>query len=586
MTSIRIKIIVCFFLLNFSIASALQNKQDTTSQSEDQKLPPKTSIIEDSIADTDNALLKYSEAYYNVNQLNDGIGFPPAKYNLTSPQATLEHFIVTSRNKNFKAAAYALNFNLLSDNISIKDAAILAEKLNFVIEQRVSLSWDDLPDRPDGQVDISTNTNKAVAGKPRRSINFGKIDLNGKDVSLRLQRIKYKDEGPIWLISSQTVENIEPLYKEYGPRKLDRIIPEWISFHFLGLPIWKVIGTILLLILAYFISKLVSYLIHKIFANTKRRWLRDIANKLSSPAGAAVGILIFYILLNNLISFSGPLARGIYAVLLITVISIFTWLIMRIIDYAMDFFAERKIGDISAEENGQARKMLTYVSVARRIFIFIVVIVAASVILSQFPSLEKLGISLMASAGIATVVVGIAAQSTLGNIIAGVQIALTKPVRIGDAVIIEGAYGFVEDIRFTFMVVRTWDLRRKVIPLKSVISESFDNLSMTDSQSILEIELHADYRIDVSKVRKKFTELVKNSEEWDGEKEPMVQVEAMNETVLKIRCLCSGKDYPTAWDLHCKVREDLMKYISQLEEGIYLSRNRIEIDRKEKNSDS
>jgi len=192
----------------------------------------------------------------------------------------------------------------------------------------------------------------------------------------------------------------------------------------------------------------------------------------------------------------------------------------------------------------------------------------------------------MASAGIATVVVGIAAQSTLGNIIAGVQIALTKPVRIGDAVIIEGAYGFVEDIRFTFMVVRTWDLRRKVIPLKSVISESFDNLSMTDSQSILEIELHADYRIDVSKVRKKFTELVKNSEEWDGEKEPMVQVEAMNETVLKIRCLCSGKDYPTAWDLHCKVREDLMKYISQLEEGIYLSRNRIEIDRKEKNSDS
>ena len=570
----RLDTLLVFFafclLFNFPAHSFQEN--------EDHDLPPKENVIEDSLQNEQNPLAEYTEAYFKTNHLNETMGFPPAEYNLNTPQATLEHFIVNSRNKDFLAAAYALNFGLLPDNITKEDAAILAEKLNFIIDQRVNISWDELPDRPDGQIDITTSTNKSVAGTPRRSIKFGTIDFEKRNITFRLQRIKYKKEGPIWLISAQTVENIEPLYKEYGPRKLDRVIPDWISFQVFGVPIWKIIGTLLLIFLGYLIAKFVSFIIHKVFSGTKKRWLRDIANKLATPAGAAVGILIFYILLNSLISFSGPLARGIYAVLLITVISIFTWLIMRIIDYVIDFVSERKIGDISSEENSEARRMLTYVSVGRRIFIFLVVIIAASIILSQFPSLEKLGISLMASAGIATVVVGIAAQSTLGNIVAGIQIAITKPVRIGDAVIIQDTYGFVEDIRFTYLVVRSWDLKRKVIPLKSVISESFDNLSMTNSLSVIEIELHADYRIDVSKLRSKFEELLEESDEYNGEKEPIVQVEGITNEVIKIRCLCSAKDYPTTWDLHCKVREKLIKYVAELEDGIYLSRKRIKIE--------
>lgn len=551
-------------------------------ESEDQQLPPRKSVVEDSIENEQISLKKYTEAYYNIDQLNESMGFPPEDYNLTTPQAALEHFIVNSRNKDFEAAAYALNLNLLPDDLGKERAAILAEKLNFVLEQRISIAWDEIPDRPDGQIDISTPTNKAIAGTPRRSIVFGTADLDGRDAVFRIQRVKYKNKAPIWLISSQTVENIETLYREYGPGKLDRVMPEWISFEIFEVPVWKIIGTLLLLLIAWCISKLISWLIHKAFSGYKRRWITEIANKLSAPAGAVVGILLFYILLNRLISFSGPLARGIYAVLLITVISIFTWLVMRVIDYVIEFFTEKKIGDISSEENAQARRMLTYVSVARRIFIFIIVAVAASVIISQFPSLENLGVSLMASAGIATVIVGIAAQSTLGNIIAGLQIAITKPVRIGDAVIIEGEYGFVEDIHFTYLIVRTWDLKRKVIPLKTVISESFDNLSTTNSQSLLEIELKADYRIDVSQVREKFKELVKNSEDWDGEREPTLQVEGITDKVIKMRCMCSGKDYPTAWNLHCEVREKLIKYVAELEDGIYLSKNRIRIENLEK----
>ncbi|WP_051931243.1 mechanosensitive ion channel family protein [Gillisia sp. Hel_I_29] len=566
------------FIVSFQNTFAYQNEKDST-KTEDQNSPDKSLIVNDSLNYDQNPLVEYSEGYYIVNQLNEAIGLPPKEFNLTSPQATLEHFIVSSRNKKFDEAAYALNFNLLSDNISKEDAAIITEKLFFVIEQRVLISWDNIPDRPDGQVDISTSTNKAVAGKPRRSIKFGEIEMDGRDIVFRLQRLKYKDNGPLWLISSQTVENIEPLYKIYGPRKLDKIMPTWISFKILDIPFWKYFGTLLLIIISYLIAKGVAIIIRKIFSSSNTYWIKDIANKLSSPAGSAIGVLIFYLLLNKLISFSGPLARGIYAILLLSVIIIFTWLIMRLIDYIMDFFTKSKIGDITAEENSESRRMLTYISVGRRIFIFAIVITSAYIMLSQFPSLENLGISLMASAGIATVVLGIAAQSTLGNIIAGIQIAITKPVRIGDALIIEGDYGFVEDIRFTYLIVRTWNLHRKIIPLRDVISESFKNLSITNSQKLGEIEIVADYRIDVQKVREKFSELLKQSEDWDQDYEPIVEVTEITEKTLKMRCLCSAKDFSSVWNLRCKLREELIKYVCELEDGLYLSKQRVSIQK-------
>ena len=215
---------------------------------------------------------------------------------------------------------------------------------------------------------------------------------------------------------------------------------------------------------------------------------------------------------------------------------------MRLIDYLMVYVAENKIGDTNPEENSEARMMLTYISVARRLITFVVIIIGASIILSQFRSLEKLGISLLASAGVATVILGIAAQSTLGNIIAGIQIAITKPARIGDTVIINDDWGYVEDIRFTYMVVRTWDLRRLVVPLRFIVSNTFENWSMTSASQIRPITLYADYRIDVSKVRKKFKELLEQEEGWDKNRPPTVQVVDVTEKAIEIRALCSSKD--------------------------------------------
>ncbi|WP_194851129.1 mechanosensitive ion channel family protein [Nonlabens antarcticus] len=541
--------------------------------------PSEESVVEDDATYGSNPILEYNESYYILSKINENLGLPPNRFNLRTPQAALEEFIYSSRDGNFEDASYALNLNRMPSNLTREEATILAEKLFFVINQRVTIEWGSIPDRPDGQTDIQTATNKAIAGKPRRSVFFGEINLNGRDIVLRLHRIKHKDYGAFWMISADTVENIEELYLAYGPRKLDLMMPDWAKFDFMGVPVWKLIGTLILVALAFLLGKLVAVVIRKFLKKSNFPWLRVVRNTLAKPTGFAAAILFFYVTLNSLISFSGTFASWLYSFLLITVICSITYLIMKFIDSFMIYVAENRIGDTNLEENSGARQMLTYVSVARRVITFIIIIIGFFVIVGQFRSLEKLGVSLLASAGVLTVVLGVAAQSTLGNIIAGIQIALTSPAKIGDTIFIEDDWCYVEDIRFTFMVARTWDERRLVIPLKNIITNTFENWSMTSPRQVRPIIIHADYRINVEDVRKKYDELLRANDKWDEELEPVLQVTDADKDTIQIRALCSGKDASTTWDLHCELREQLIDYVAQLEDGLYLNRTRVEMKR-------
>lgn len=555
----------------------IHGQNDSISNQENKFPKAKDTIPEEGIYQ-ENPIGEYNEAFYILNRLNENIGLPPSRFNFQTPQSTLEQFISSCREGNFEDAAYALNLNLFPKNVTQEEAAVLAEKLFFVLNQRVQIPWDDLSDRPDGQIDIQTSTNQAIAGKPRRSVVFGEVDLDGRDVIMRLQRIKIKDYGAFWMISANTVENIEPLYEAYGPRELDRMMPDWIRVSFLGLPLWKVIATILLFVLCFWMGKIFSRVVKKLLLKSEKPWLKTTAHQMAKPAGFTLSILIFYIVLNKLISFSGNLASTIYSILLMMVIAVVAWFFMKFINAVMTYVAEHRIGDSSMEENTHARMMMTYISVARRVLTIVVIIVAISVIFSQFRSLEKLGISLLASAGLITIILGVAAQNTLGNIIAGIQIALTRPAKIGDTLNINDEWGYVEDITFTYMVVRTWDSRRLVIPLKDIISKPFENWSMTNAHQIRPILLYADYKTDVGAIRNKFKELLEASDDYDEENPPVVEVTEVTEKSIGIRALCSAKDPVTAWKLHCRLREELVYFIAQLNDGMSLSKTRIQME--------
>jgi len=569
---------LCFSVFSICMFqfSAFAYQQDTTNT--ENELPSEEKIEEPNQSNyLPNSLEEYTEAYYELTRLNNPLGLAPNKFNLQTPQSTLEHFVISCRNKNYKEAAYALNLNLLPNTISVKEAVDIAQKLYFVIDQRLAINWDALPDRPDGQVDIRTTTNQAVAGQPRRSVVFGETQIDNRDIIFRLQRVKYEDYGAFWLISANTVENTEELYQYYGPTFLDRHMPTWSQAKIGTVPLWKPVLTLLLLIISYILGRVVILLIRRIAESFNKPIIVALSKRLGIPAAMASGVLFFYLSLNDLISYSCAFSSTIYAILLAIVIASATWFFMRILDFAMRYVAENKIGDVTSENSHESRQLFTYLSVARRILTFTVVIVGTSIILSQFRSMEKLGVSMLASAGLATIILGIAAQSTLGNIIAGIQIALTKPARIGDTVIIEDRWGYVEDIRFTYMIVRTWDLRRLIVPLKTVISDTFENLSITSPHSLNEIELYVDYRVDVDKLRAKFKEILEEAEEWDEEHPAIIQVTGMTEKSLKLRAICSASTAVIAWDLHCKLREQMVAYIRELEEGIYFTRSRVEL---------
>jgi small-conductance mechanosensitive channel len=571
-----------FLFLSVCVLHFTWAQQDSLSP----QLAPSKPTIQDSTDFRSNPLEDYNKAYFTLSRFNESIGLPPTKFNFSTPQATLEHFILNCEKRDFEQAAYALNFNLMPEGISLDQAAELAQKLYFVMDQRVSIDWGSIPDRPDGQIDLWTTTNQAIAGQPRRSISFGAIDLKGRDVALRLQRIKYKNYGALWAISPEVVENIDAMYEVYGPRELDRSMPDWARFPILGLPIWKLAGTLLLLLLSYFLGRATTRLFRYAFPKSDVEWIRAIAVKLARPAGLIIGVLSFYIALNEFISFSGPYASWLYSILLVTVILSVSWFVMKFIDYLMVHLAQKRVGDTSLEENSRARQLMTYVSVARRIITFLVFAIAAWVIISQFESLEKLGISLLASAGVITVIIGVAAQSTLGNIISGLQIAITKPARIGDTVIINDEWGYVEDIRFTYLVIRTWDERRLVVPLKHVTENIFENWSMTNSQQIRPIHLYADETIDVNAVRDYFDEILREDEDWNDEFDPVVQVTDVTEKGIKIRALCSGKDAETTFKLHCRMREKLVAFIAKYKDGKHLSKDRVDIIRLDSDKDT
>ena len=561
-----------FFIFLYSVSLIAQSAKEDSLPAKDMLVTAAPATLADSLA-----LTGYSEAFHPLAYLNRGLPQRPATVHLRTPQATLEHFILASREGNFVRAAHALNFNLLPAKVQTDEAAKLAEKLYYVMNKRVRISWDALPDRPDGQTNLASTGNQAIAGQPRRTIEFGQLSLGNRELPFHLQRVRVGEQAPIWVVSASTVENIEPLYAEYGPTWLDRNVPDWADRTVLGISLWKVAGMLLLAFASYLLylglRRLLRYLLHR----SDSEWLTDLSNHIATPVALALGVLTFYIGMNNLLSIAGGWSPYLYALLLVVVVGALTWLVMRVIEYVMERLEDTQVGDIDDPDHIGNRQTLTSISVARRVITFVVIVVGVAVVAGQFPALQTLGVSLMASAGLATIILGIAAQPTLGNIVAGLQIAITKPARIGDSVIFEGEYGTIEDIRFTYLIIKTWDARRLIIPLKHFITNPFENWSMNDPHMFKPIVLQADFTVDVDRVRKKFSALLKAHELYDGESEPSVQVVGSDQQSVHIRCLCSARDASSAWTLHCDLREAMISYLAGLSDGRRLPREREEM---------
>lgn len=241
-------------------------------------------------------------------------------------------------------------------------------------------------------------------------------------------------------------------------------------------------------------------------------------------------------------------------------IALVYWLAMCLIDIVSASISRRY--DITTRDNLKAREMHTRLMVTRRIASFLVVLLALASTFLLFEELRGLGVSLLASAGVAGLVIGFAAQKTLGNLLAGIQIALTQPIRLEDAVVVEGEWGWVEEITLTYVVIRIWDLRRLVLPISYFIENPFQNWTRTSASVLGSVELYADYSLPIEPVRTELVRLLGETTLWDG-KVQVVQVTEAEREVIKLRILVSAADSPTAWDLRCYVRENMVAFVQK-----------------------
>jgi small-conductance mechanosensitive channel len=290
--------------------------------------------------------------------------------------------------------------------------------------------------------------------------------------------------------------------------------------------------------------------------------------------------ILFPLLLLNLVAPSlrlpeRPLALVNHAAGILFIASV-AYLFVSLIRLLRDFLLSRH--DIGVSDNLRARKVYTQIRVLEKVLFTVVAVATVSFILMTFEGVRQIGVSLLASAGIAGLVIGLAAQKSIGTMLAGIQIAITQPIRLDDVVIVENEWGRIEEITLTYVVVRIWDLRRLVVPITYFIETPFQNWTRVSADILGTVFLYTDYTIPVEAVRAETERLVKSSPLWDG-KVCGLQVTDSKPDTLELRLLVSAADASKAWDLRCWLREKIVEFV-QREYPASLPRVRAEMEEK------
>ncbi|TJY63607.1 mechanosensitive ion channel [Sphingobacterium alkalisoli] len=310
------------------------------------------------------------------------------------------------------------------------------------------------------------------------------------------------------------------------------------------------IGIVLISILIPFLRKQANNL-------TTYSPLRSIIKHFSKISAVFIPLLVFASLL-PITRFNKETFIVVDKIIEISFILCFAIIFIRVLRLVEDYFYHKF--DITKENNLRERKIRTQIVFIRKLLITIIVIFTVAIILLSFENMRKIGTGLLTGVGIGGVIIGFAAQKSLGNLLAGFQIAFTQPIRMDDVLVVEGEWGKVEEINLTYVVVAIWDKRRLVLPINYFIEKPFQNWTRTTAEILGTVFIYTDFSIPVEKLREKLTSLLKSNSLWDGQVN-VLQVTDLKERTMEIRCLMSCKNSGQAFDLRCYIREEMIQYI-------------------------
>jgi len=305
------------------------------------------------------------------------------------------------------------------------------------------------------------------------------------------------------------------------------------------------------------------YVLFKIlnrFARRTESILDDALVKHSAGPGRLIIPLLAVSFVPTIVKFPAgilPLFKQTLALLWIVGVA---WLVIKLAYAVEDLILSQYALDV--RDNLAARRIHTQIQILKKVVIVVVVILALATVLMTFEKVRQLGTTLLASAGIVGIIVGIAAQKSIATLFAGLQMAITQPIRIDDVVIVENEWGRIEEITLTYVVVRIWDLRRLIVPITYFLEKPFQNWTRISADILGTVFLYVDYTVPVEAVRTELRRIVENSPLWDGQV-CVLQVTNATERTVELRALMSAADSSNAWGLRCEVREKLIEFIRQ-----------------------
>jgi small-conductance mechanosensitive channel len=323
--------------------------------------------------------------------------------------------------------------------------------------------------------------------------------------------------------------------------------------------IWSggvLIGSVILALIVHY----VFYRIVERIAGKTRTVAVDSVTRRSKKPARVILVLIAVMACVPAFPIHPSLVSWIDSIVGLALVAAVAWAIIALTGVIEDVVTAKFPLDV--RDNLTARQVHTRMRMLRRIAVILIGGLAMAAILMSFPSLRRLGTSILASAGIAGIVVGMAARPTLSNLIAGVQVALTEPIRLDDVVIVEGEWGRIEEIRTTYVVVRIWDLRRLVLPLSYFIEKPFQNWTRVTADLLGTVFIYADYTFPVEELRQELNRVLQTTDMWDG-KVWGLQVTNATDRIIEMRALMSAADSGSAWNLRCYVREQLIGFMQK-----------------------
>jgi small-conductance mechanosensitive channel len=316
-------------------------------------------------------------------------------------------------------------------------------------------------------------------------------------------------------------------------------------------------------VLVVLASLLIYYVISRIFQRIDKKSEGNVVllawQKFRNPLLAVI-LLFDFILLKELFTVEEKASAAVNQFITVVIIFFVTWILIRAINLARDLILHQY--NLDEKDNLKARKVYTQLRVLERIIIFVVIMIAAAIALMTFDSIKRIGISLFASAGVAGIIIGFAAQKLLGSILAGFQIALTQPIRIEDVVVVENEWGWIEEINLTYVVVRIWDKRRLVLPTTYFIEKPFQNWTRVSADILGTVFIYTDYQVPLDKLREALMGILEGTGLWDG-KVGVMQVTNATDRSIEVRALMSAANSPNAWDLRVLVREKLITFLQE-----------------------